>query len=329
MGLPKRPSGEDPPHGEFFNARILRHIERESEEKAVVSKSSGGWAWRAWFMPAAAAAGMVIAFQLGARTQPAPQVVDIDVSNAPRAIPVEPILYTPEKGVKARWFNSAEADAFVIVLEGVPAIPDAVDFSKSLSLLDEDEADGRWWIWHGRKIRAREVVRDEIPDAARPRRVVAAVGRANRGRSRPRDDRQPARMCHLRHQRQPEGGPGEGQGGFPGTEGPLAQGAPSGFRQLPVLGTDFQPLMRSYESWAEPLKPSDEILIRFAALGKPTKTSAILDLEMWMGKRKIIKTDARLEEARPLILLGPEWRGGRLVILVRLYDKSATAPEKK
>ncbi len=96
-----------------------------------------------------------------------------------------------------------------------------------------------------------------------------------------------------------------------------------------LLGTDFQPLMRSYESWAEPLKPSDEILIRFAALGKPTKTSAILDLEMWMGKRKIIKTDARLEEARPLILLGPEWRGGRLVILVRLYDKSATAPEKK
>jgi hypothetical protein len=91
-------------------------------------------------MPAAAAAGMVIAFQLGARTQPVAQVVDIDVSNAPRAIPVEPILYTPEKGVKARWFNSAEAEAFVIVLEGVPAIPDTVDFSKSLSRLDEDEA---------------------------------------------------------------------------------------------------------------------------------------------------------------------------------------------
>ena len=93
------------------------------------------------------------------------------------------------------------------------------------------------------------------------------------------------------------------------------------------IGTDYEPLMRSYESWAEPLKPSDEILIRFAALGKPTSTSAILDLEMWMGKRKIIKTDARLEEDKPLILLGPEWRGGRLVILVRLYGKSQTNPE--
>jgi hypothetical protein len=96
-----------------------------------------------------------------------------------------------------------------------------------------------------------------------------------------------------------------------------------------LLGSDYQPLMRSYESWAEPLKPSDEILVRFAALGKPTKTSAILDFELWMGKRKIIKTDARLEENKPLILLGPEWRGGRMVILVRLFDKSATETEKK
>jgi hypothetical protein len=96
-----------------------------------------------------------------------------------------------------------------------------------------------------------------------------------------------------------------------------------------LLGSDYEPLTRSYESWAEPLKPSDEILIRFAALGKPTKTSAILDLEMWMGKRKIIKTDARLDESKPLILLGPEWRGGKLVILVRLYDKSAIETEEK
>lgn len=132
---------EEPPHGEFFNARILRGIERETEEKAVVVKSSGGTTWRTWFMPAAAAAGMVMAFQIGARTGQAPQVVDIDVSNAPRAIPVEPILYTPENGVRAQWFNSTAADAFVIVLDGVPAIPDAVDFGAGLSRNDDSETD--------------------------------------------------------------------------------------------------------------------------------------------------------------------------------------------
>lgn len=94
-----------------------------------------------------------------------------------------------------------------------------------------------------------------------------------------------------------------------------------------LLGSDLKPLMRSYESWAEPLKPSDEILLRFAALGKPSQSSAILDLELWMGKRKIIKTDARLEEDKPLILLGPEWRGGKLVILVRLFDEAPNQPK--
>lgn len=131
-------SEQEPPYGEFFNARVLRGIQRAQQEDSP-AKSSGGASWRVWFMPAAAAAGMVLAFQLGARSKPAPQVVDIDVSNAPRAIVVEPILYTPEKGVKARWFNSPDADAFVIVLDGVPAIPDAVDFSRSLSNVAEDE----------------------------------------------------------------------------------------------------------------------------------------------------------------------------------------------
>jgi len=152
------PASEEPPYAEFFNARILRSIERDRDSAASARKTASGWAsWRSWFMPFAAAAGMVIAFQLGARTQPAVQVVDIDVSNAPRAIPVEPILYTPEKGVKARWFQSTEADAFVIVLDGVPAIPDAVDFNTSLSQYERKNdkemkamADLHW-LWQTRK----------------------------------------------------------------------------------------------------------------------------------------------------------------------------------
>ena len=152
------PASEEPPHADFFNARILRGIERDRECAAPGRKAAAGWvSWRSWFMPFAAAAGMVIAFQLGARTQPAVEVVDIDVSNAPRAIPVEPILYTPEQGVKARWFQSTGADAFVIVLDGVPAIPDAVDFNMSLSRHEEkDDKEMKsmadlHWLWQTRK----------------------------------------------------------------------------------------------------------------------------------------------------------------------------------
>lgn len=90
------------------------------------------------------------------------------------------------------------------------------------------------------------------------------------------------------------------------------------FKSYRILGQDTQALLRSYESWAQPLKPSDEVMVRFEAQGRPTKESVILDLELWLARKKTVKTDARLEGDRPLFVLGPEWRGGRLIIGVAL-----------
>ncbi len=39
------------------------------------------------------------------------------------------------------------------------------------------------------------------------------------------------------------------------------------FKHYRLLGQDTQALLRSYESWAQPLKPSDEVLVRFEAKG--------------------------------------------------------------
>jgi hypothetical protein len=94
------------------------------------------------------------------------------------------------------------------------------------------------------------------------------------------------------------------------------------FKSYRVLGRDVQSLLRSYESWAQPLKPSDEVLVRFEARSRPTPEATGLDLELWLSRKKVLKMDARLEGDRPLFVLGPEWRGGRLIIGVAL------APEK-
>jgi hypothetical protein len=94
------------------------------------------------------------------------------------------------------------------------------------------------------------------------------------------------------------------------------------FTNYRILGQDTQALLRSYESWAEPLKPSDEILVRFEAQGTPTKQTAILDLELWLARKKTVKTDARLEGDKPLFVLGPEWRGGRLIVAVALAQEA-------
>jgi hypothetical protein len=96
------------------------------------------------------------------------------------------------------------------------------------------------------------------------------------------------------------------------------------FRHYRRLGADTQPLLRSYESWAEPFKPSHELLVRFEAQGRSTADSASLDLELWLSGKKTIKTYSVIERDRPLLVLGPEWRGGRLMIEVAM----ATQPGK-
>lgn len=90
------------------------------------------------------------------------------------------------------------------------------------------------------------------------------------------------------------------------------------FKSYRLLGEDAQTLFRSYENWAQPLKPSDEVLVRFEARSRPVNDSMKLDLELWLSRKKILKTDALLEGSRPLFVLGPEWRGGWLIISVAL-----------
>ncbi len=90
------------------------------------------------------------------------------------------------------------------------------------------------------------------------------------------------------------------------------------FKSYRLLGQEVQPLLRSYESWAQPLKPSDEVLVRFEARSQPTHQVLGLDLELWFSRKKVLKMDARLEGNRPLFVLGPGWRGGRLIIGVAL-----------
>jgi len=98
------------------------------------------------------------------------------------------------------------------------------------------------------------------------------------------------------------------------------------FKNYRLLGQDVQALLRSYESWAQPLKPSDEILVRFEARSRPTEQATGLDLELWLSRKKVLKMDAHLEGNKPLFVLGPEWRGGRLIIAVALAPKEKVGP---
>lgn len=127
------PADEEPPYAEFFNSRIARAIREAAPEPTAVTDRR--ISWNALLFPLAACAGMVFTFLLGVKTSDhRMDLAEIDVTGAPKAIPVDPILYTPESGVNAEWFTSLNASATVIVLEGVAAIPDSMDFSATAEM---------------------------------------------------------------------------------------------------------------------------------------------------------------------------------------------------
>lgn len=93
------------------------------------------------------------------------------------------------------------------------------------------------------------------------------------------------------------------------------------FKHYLAMGSDSQSIFKSYENWSQPLKPSDEILIRFETRLEPSKNEMPLNLDLWLSRKKVLKSDVTLKNGQPLYILGPEWRGGRLIIAVELAPK--------
>jgi len=103
-----------------------------------------------------------------------------------------------------------------------------------------------------------------------------------------------------------------------GTEKRLRADKRLRFDHYRLLGDSRRRVFRSYENWAQPLAPSDEVLVRFEAQGKPRDQKQRLDIDLWLSRKKILKTNAVVGTDCPLFVLGPEWRGGRLIIMLVL-----------
>ncbi|HEY8990362.1 MAG TPA: hypothetical protein VIM46_00145 [Luteolibacter sp.] len=99
------------------------------------------------------------------------------------------------------------------------------------------------------------------------------------------------------------------------------------FTHYREIGSDTKTLFRSYENWAQPLGNSDEVLVRFEARNHPSRQAAFLGIELWLSRRKVLRTDAEITTARPLHVLGPAWRGGRLIVSVALEPIALPNPQ--
>ncbi len=92
------------------------------------------------------------------------------------------------------------------------------------------------------------------------------------------------------------------------------------FAHYRLLGSDEQGILRSYLFWATPVKSKKPIMVSFQPVGAAQSTSIQLDLELWQGTKKILKTDPTLQLKKPLYILGPAWLDGRIIISVELLS---------
>ncbi|GHC59303.1 hypothetical protein AAFN60_12140 [Roseibacillus persicicus] len=94
------------------------------------------------------------------------------------------------------------------------------------------------------------------------------------------------------------------------------------FKNYGLLGSEVKPIWRSYTNWSSPMKGSDEILLSFEPNSQAEADGVKLDLELWQGKRKVMKTTHPLKNGKWLYIAGPDWRGGRLILGIELLPLS-------
>jgi hypothetical protein len=130
-------SAEDIPAADFFQARLLRQLQQTAESPAPsvasASVSKPRHAGFRWLPYAAAACLTAVGFWGGTMISKPPMIV----MSTPEDHSGIPILYTPERGVQAAFFDSKPADAGVILLDGVQAIPDSFEIPETASTDNE------------------------------------------------------------------------------------------------------------------------------------------------------------------------------------------------
>ncbi|NNC88803.1 MAG: hypothetical protein HKN82_10135 [Akkermansiaceae bacterium] len=91
------------------------------------------------------------------------------------------------------------------------------------------------------------------------------------------------------------------------------------FASYRKLGEDRKAVWRAFENWAVPMKPSEEIMVSFEPKGVE-RNALRIDLKLWAQKREVLTVLPLLRPGKKLYILGPAWRGGRLIIAVELLE---------
>lgn len=118
------PREEDPPYPDFFNHRIQTAILKDYLAKPKALR--GVSLWRRLVSPIFACSMVLLAFWLGSMQSHSANP-EFGVEEAPKAIVVDPLIYTPEEGVSAEWVKDKKSGIKVVVMKGLPDIADDLE----------------------------------------------------------------------------------------------------------------------------------------------------------------------------------------------------------
>jgi len=117
------PAAIEPPYADFFQAKLERALREPASLQPLPGKVTAPATplWKKAWMPASVAAALVAGF--------------FAAEMRPETKPVQSlVIYTPEEGVKAEFFETSPAEGTVIVLNGVAAIPDDFEVPDTASI---------------------------------------------------------------------------------------------------------------------------------------------------------------------------------------------------
>jgi hypothetical protein len=87
------------------------------------------------------------------------------------------------------------------------------------------------------------------------------------------------------------------------------------FTNYHLIGRHTQKVFKEYESW---VVPSKDLCLKIDSRGPAPGGGVNVHLQLWQDTKVLVKSDSVLRADKPIFLGGPDWRGGRLIFVVRL-----------
>ena len=127
------PKSVEPPYPDFFNSQLMRKVDLEIAAQRPAEKAARWWESLRWAWAPVGALALVLAFFAGQRMSPQGNsgLTDRGAADSSEKSEELPNVYFAEKSLTAEVIADADGNVSAIVVEGIAAISDDIDFSRA------------------------------------------------------------------------------------------------------------------------------------------------------------------------------------------------------